>query len=105
MICAPLVSVAASDKLLTCVSAQSGTLYVADRTNGKVIYSATALNTSKTTEGGNEFLTQDLPFAQFLELTRARKAKLKLGDREYPLTEKQLASLRDMASYAAPAEP
>jgi len=73
--------------------------------DGKVIYNATALNTSKTTEGGNEFLIQNIPFADFLEMTRARKAKLKLGGREYSLTEKQLAALRDMASYAEPAQP
>lgn len=73
--------------------------------DGRQIYESTTLNTSKTTEGGNEFLVQDIPFAQFLQLTRARKAKLKLANREYPLTEKQLAALREMVSYVDATQP
>ena len=67
--------------------------------DGKTIYSSLAHNTSTTTEGGNEFLTQVIPFPQFLEMTRAGKVKLKLAAQLYPLTDAQLGRLRDMASY------
>jgi len=50
------------------------------------------------------FSFQNIPFAKFLELTRAMHAELKLGNKEYRLTEKQLAALRDLASYAAPTQ-
>ena len=69
--------------------------------DGKTIYNSISRNTSTTTEGGNEFLTQVIPFPQFVEMIRARKAGLKLADKEYSLTDRQLGGLRDMASYAA----
>jgi hypothetical protein len=72
--------------------------------DGKMIYSSMAHNSSTTTEGGNEFLTQMIPFPQFLEMTRARKASLKLADKEYRLTDRQLGGLRQMASYAPSTE-
>jgi hypothetical protein len=72
-------------------------LIIAD---GKPVYSGTARNLSTQTAGGNEFLDQEIPFPQFLEMTRAEKVTLRLAAREYPFTDGQLSSLREMASYA-----
>jgi len=73
--------------------------------DGKTIFQSTSLNTSKDMEGGNEFLTQEVPFTQFLTMVHARQAILKLDQKEYPLTTKQLAGLRDMANQTTSPRP
>lgn len=69
--------------------------------DGKTVYRSMTLNTSKTVEGGNEFLTQEIPYFQFVELVQARQATLKLADREYRLTDEQLSRLREMAGVTS----
>lgn len=69
--------------------------------NGKTIYTGKARNLSTESTDGNEFLDQEIPFPQFVEMTRADKVKLKLAAKEFPLTETQLGRLRDMANYAS----
>jgi len=72
--------------------------------DGKTIYTATAHNTSTTTDGGNEFLVVAIPFPRFLAMAQAEEAALRLGNKRFPLTDKQLAALRNMTNYAAPTQ-
>jgi hypothetical protein len=70
--------------------------------DSKTVFDGKASNSSKETEGGNEFLSVELSFDQFSEMTHAAKVVLRLGDTEYPLNASQLEQLRKMASYCAP---
>jgi hypothetical protein len=69
--------------------------------DGKTIFSDKARNLSAPTENksGNEFLSLEIPFAQFWQMTKATKVKLQLGSRDYPLTNTQLGEMRAMANY------
>ncbi|MGH9874119.1 MAG: hypothetical protein ACRD9S_16835 [Pyrinomonadaceae bacterium] len=68
--------------------------------DGIAIYNDKAHNLNATTTGGNEFLVQAIPLAQFLKVADAKTVVLTLGNREYLLSEEQLEALRDMATYA-----
>jgi hypothetical protein len=68
--------------------------------DGVAVFNDKAHNLSATTAGGNEFLAQAIPLAQFLKIAEAKTVVLTLGDREYLLSETQLEALRDLATYA-----
>lgn len=70
--------------------------------DGKTIYDGKARNSSVETEGGNEFLSVEIPFDRFSEMTRAGKVMLKLADTEHVLNAAQLEQLRKMTSYGTP---
>jgi hypothetical protein len=50
----------------------------------------------------NEFLSQDMSYAQFLALADGKKAKITLGSREFQLTSENLQTLRNMADKPIP---
>ena len=69
--------------------------------DGQTIFNDKAHNQSVGVDGGNEFLVQGVPLAQFLKMTEAKTVVLSLGGKEYLLSDKNLRSLREMASYAS----
>lgn len=69
--------------------------------DGQTIFKDKAHNQSVGVDGGNEFLVQGVPLAQFLKMTEAKTVVLGLGEKEYLLSDKNLRSLREMASYAS----
>lgn len=68
--------------------------------DGNVIFDGRARNRSATDEGGNEFLGQAVPLAQFLKMAEAKTIVLTLGSGEYLLSDGHLRALREMANYA-----
>lgn len=68
--------------------------------DGNTIFNDKARNLSSASAGGNEFLVQGVPLAQFLKMTEAKTVVLGLGHKEYLLSDRQLRALRDMANYA-----
>jgi hypothetical protein len=68
--------------------------------DGNAIFDGRARNRSATTEGGNEFLGQAIPLAQFLKMTEAKTVVVTLGAGEYLLSDGHLRALREMATYA-----
>lgn len=69
--------------------------------DGQTIFKEKAHNQSMGVDGGNEFLVQGVPLAQFLKMTEAKTVVLSLGEKEYLLSDRNLRSLREMASYAS----
>lgn len=68
--------------------------------DGYTIFNDKARNLSQRSAGGNEFLVQGIPLAQFLKMTAARRVVLGLGGKEFLLNDSQLRALGDMGNYA-----
>jgi hypothetical protein len=69
--------------------------------DGKVVFETSQqFSTSKSPEGKfSEFLLLQVPYPAFRRMTAGKKLTLRLGDREYQLTEEQVKALREMTEY------
>jgi hypothetical protein len=69
--------------------------------DGKVVFETSAqFSTSKSPEGKfSEFLLLQIPYPAFRRMTAGKTLTLRLGDREYRLTDEQVEALREMKQY------
>jgi hypothetical protein len=69
--------------------------------DGKIVFETAAqFSTSKSLEGKfSEFLLLPVPYTAFRRLAAAKSVRLRIGDREYELTEEQVEALREMTAY------
>jgi hypothetical protein len=69
--------------------------------DGKVVYQKQdTFSTSKSADGGySEFLLVQVPYATFRRMTAGKTLAIRLGDREFLLSEGQLNALRSMIDY------
>lgn len=49
-----------------------------------------------------QWLEASLPYEQFLSMANAKKVKLKIGDKAFPLEQENLEAIRDLASRTVP---
>ena len=70
--------------------------------DGQTIFSGSARLLSTATDHGTttEFLSAQISYSQFLEMTMAGQVEIKLATKTYRLSNDQLEGLRDMARYA-----
>ena len=70
------------------------------RVDGQTVFSGKAKVTnvmgSDVEKSFNEFLTQEISYGQFLQITNGREVTLGLGPKEFKLTPEQLRALQDM---------
>jgi hypothetical protein len=69
--------------------------------DGKVVFETSAqFSTSKLPDGKfTEFLKLQIPYPTFRRMTTGKTLTLRLGDREYKLTDEQVEALREMTQY------
>jgi hypothetical protein len=69
-------------------------------TDGKVVFEASEqFSTSKVDEKFSEFATINIPYPTFRRMVSGRSLNLKIGERDYAFSSKQLAALREMTNY------
>jgi hypothetical protein len=49
-----------------------------------------------------QMLEAAVPYEQFLQMANARKVKVKIGHKEFPLDRENLEAIRDLASHTVP---
>jgi hypothetical protein len=67
--------------------------------DGKLIFSGDArpVSSGETADGGvSEFLSQHISYGQFLQLINGTQVHGRLGEKDFTLTDEQLAALREM---------
>jgi hypothetical protein len=69
--------------------------------DGKIVFETAAqFSTSKSLEGKfSEFLLLQVPYPAFRGMTAGKTLMLRIGDREYRITDRQLEALREMTKY------
>lgn len=69
-------------------------------TDGKVMFETSEqFSTSKVDEKFSEFATINIPYPTFRRMLSGKTLNLKIGERDYTFSSKQLAALREMTNY------